>query len=314
MPADVATPPRQVTLPLGVRAAAALFEVLGPCAFREGERRWEVAEPAQLRGMLARRVYERCHLRASPQKSDPQIDDRDDVPRWIECLVARLAEWAYLEPGWRITARRGARFVVERDGLHVLARPDEIAAYGADDGAPKIGDTISLRLPVLRPVALPGFLVALSPEGPPPTSEGLWRLYLHAREEHARDTFLRIFDALSAAGLRFQAKLLRRRSLFVRPDALVVFLARGDLAAGVAVAEQIPDDWLADATPGLACRIGTGRAIAPEPDGSLSYGQHAAAWVVDGLIAAWRAGAPDAAERLRVLRARGSGLPWEIEA
>ncbi len=310
MPADVATRLWPVALPPGARAAARLFEILGPCAFREAERHWEVSEPAQLRAMLARRVYERCHLGASPHESDPQIDDRDDVPRWIQCLLERLAEYTYPAPGWQVIEWREDSIVVERDGLHVLAQPDEISADGAND-APKIGDAVSLRLPVVRPVALPGFLVAISPHGPP-NEEGLWRLYLHAREEHARDAFLEIFDALSAAGLRFQAKLLRRRSLFVRPDALVVFLARQDLAAGVALAEQLADDWLADSTPGLARSIGHGRAIAPEPDGGSSYGQHAAAWVADGLIAGWRAGAPDAAERLRVLRARGSGLPWKV--
>ncbi len=309
MAADLTTVVWPAALPPGARAAAQLFEILGPCAFREGERHRKTDDPARLRAMLARRVYERCHLGAAPEESDPQIDVTDEDPRWIQSILERLAEYRYREPGWRVVESRDGGCVVEREGLHVVAQMGEIARADIG-GAPGIGDAVSLRVPVLRPVALPGFLVAISPHGPP-DGEGLWRLYLHARVEHARDAFLGMFDALDAADLRFQAKLLRRRSLFVRPDALVVFLARRDLAAGVAMAERLADDWLADSTPGLARSIGPGRAIAPEPDGGLSYGQHAAAWVADGLISGWRAGARDAAARLAVLRECGSGLPWK---
>ncbi len=307
MPAEVATCLQEASLPPGLRTAAALFEVFGPCGFREGGDDWKVSEAGHLNATLSRRIYERCHLHALPQESNRQIDERHDIPQGLANILTRLMDCTYLEPGWRISGWRDDRVVVERDRLHVLAQPDEIAVSGL---SPKIGASASLRLPVLRPVAQPGFLVAFSPHGPPP-GESLWRLYLHPRERHAEDAFLTMFDRLSLSGLSFQAKVLRRRSLFVRPDALVVFLARRDVPAGAAVAHGLPDEWLADSSPGFARRIGRGRAVAPEPDGERSYGQQAAAWAADGLIAAWRAGASDAEDRFRVMLAQVSQPPWE---
>jgi hypothetical protein len=300
-------PPRLVSPPAAVRRAATLFEVVSPRAFREAGAVREAPEPRQLRALLAQRIYQRCHLHGASRTSQPAVDERADGVPALAQVLARLADRTYADRGWRVAGPRGDRIVVERDGLHLIADPNDVdpGAHAAEAGA-----DVWLRVPVMRPVAQPGFLVAFSPHGPP-AGEGAWRLYLHPREDRAGDVFLWVFDALGGRGLRFQAKVLRRHSLFVRPDALVVFLARRDLAAALAVAEEIPREWLAAPTPGFARRIGRGIAIAPEPDGPLSYGQHASEWAASGLVAAWREGASDAHDRLRVMLAQRSQRPWE---
>lgn len=211
----------------------------------------------------------------------------------------------------------GEGVVVEHHGVRLCVPRSAVTGPGLAPGA-----SVLVDVPAVRPWLSPGFLLVQgSPGAARHGGAGLVRVYVHlTRPEAAAPVWREVLCALEALGVPYQAKVLSHRRHYPRRDALVVYL--GDAHAGaadtVAHAVERCRDGAAGAagigaeTSVFAARLAPGVAVAREPADprpgrrGMSFGQHRAAAVAEGLLAHARApeaGSREATVRVALLRA-----------
>lgn len=238
-----------------------------------GDRSGPPSDPAtltRLRGW----VYADAHLGVDVTETDGAGIDAPSVV----ALLARLVPGRWASAGWRVLRRLdGARpdtprrdpprlgpsrpdtsWEVERDGLRLRVTADDLC-----EGAVQTGDEVVVRLPRARPGALPGWFAVTGPGGPAPASDG--RVYLHPRrlDRTAVAAVLAALDGLDGldgVGGRWQVKVSIRPSGAARPDCVVAYLPRREVAAAVDHLGARLDGLLADPVPGFSVRAAPGLA------------------------------------------------------
>lgn len=252
--------------------------------------RIEAGDPAELRLILAGRVYEVLHAGQGATLPELPFHTRD---RGFEKLLFQAVphQEALLElPLLQLDETTA---VVLRDGVRVRVSRDRV-------GQGTAGELVSVRAAACRALLSPGFFFV---DGTRCTlrARGLLRLYVHlTHPQAAPEVWAAMLEHAQACGRPYRAKVLSIPALYPRRDALVMYLGGAgepvqDVAHGfVGVLHGMPG--IGDATPAMAERQASGVATAEEPADprkgyqGLSFGQHRSQVLVDALWAATESG------------------------
>jgi class II lanthipeptide synthase len=195
--------------------------------------------------------------------------------RAIDAAVAAAGTWLGIDRGWTIVEANDRQIVLEREGLRVFARPDDVelpqapSLSGAGAGMRNRGGMAHIS---------PGFRyffgpVALSYDD---AADPLFRIYFAIRPSASADLTREIGATLAAIGAPFEFKIATADMGCQRADAAVLYVARStleahsDAIAGIG-ARLAPG--LADATPLFSRRLSHGVGLAQSPPGGESFGQ-----------------------------------------
>jgi hypothetical protein len=225
-------------------------------------------------------------------------------------LAARLrainAGRTFLSSGWHTVADHGDGLVVERDGVRLSVRPDDVRPEPSGQG-------VRLRLPAHRHYTEARWYTALSAAGPPSRDDGSLRR--HYFTPSGADTAVRLLERfLGDPGFAFpcQMKLMNSPSGYQRLDSFVLYFGERHERRATPLLEAVHRDFaddLRDEGPTLARRRGRGWHDAPEPvtaagPGAVSYGQFHSTLIADALIGAYTSGADGPEERFAAIERR----------
>ena len=220
------------------------------------------------------------HRRAAPRGAPPRPRPwLCDLPGVLTRANAGLPR---LEPGWRIVGLDGPSVVVERDGLRIWARPDEVETRN--------GDTASLRTPVDLPAVSPGFHCARgeTPERDEP--DDLDRFYWHLRPSGAVPFMRAATEHLNRHGVPFFLKVIADPDAFGRADAGVLVLARRDREKTVPIVRELHtrlSRHLEPPVPAFTKALAPGLGFAQEPAHGMSFGTSRCRIVAQALVTAY---------------------------
>jgi hypothetical protein len=187
--------------------------------------------------------------------------------------------------GWTVTALHGDTACVERNGLHLFARRDEIRC---DGGRIAPGLRVSIALPADRLGMSPGFYVATGRTGDVEDTHEIVRVYLHPTAEAATELVALLSQRLNRAAIPFRLKVVDDPLAFVRCDAAVLFVPRamfgGARPALRDVVRQL-SGRLQPATPALTKALAPGVALAEDPDWmGASFGAHRCRMIAEAVL------------------------------
>ncbi|WP_018547819.1 T3SS effector HopA1 family protein [Streptomyces sp. LaPpAH-108] len=209
----------------GLATAAEAVEVAADArTARVGATEVTAEGPAEMRAVLARRMYEILHTGRDASGDQPSRTLRD---REFEAELSRVTPhdevFVPCVPG-------GGDRVVELDGLRVRV-PADVEITETGPGA------AGLRLPAARPALSPGFFLADGSAGRPGRGAVL-RVYVRVPDpDAARELWRGVLGALEERSVRYRAKVVSYAGGLPRNDGLVVYLgpesygAVGDIAA-----------------------------------------------------------------------------------
>lgn len=327
MPGPQEAPPATEDTGLSGRLAALLDTVtvdLAATTVTVDGRDHTFEQPQHARAALRNALYDSWHagMVPPPESARPEGPPRgggaleraliDAVPHRRTRITAAVTGIA--APG----ADPGAEgLVVEHQGVRLCVPRSAVTGPDLTPGA-----SVLVDVPAVRPWLSPGFLLVHgSAGGARRGGAGLVRVYVHLpRAEDAAPVWGAVLGALEGLGVPYQAKVLSHPRHYPRRDALVVYLgdAHADAAATVAGAVERfrggseGGPVIGEETSVFAARLAPGVALAREPADprpgwrGLSFGQHRAAAVADGLVehaTAPEAGARTEAVRVALLRA-----------
>lgn len=262
------------------------------------------------------RLYSCFFTRGRPMPPPPK---RSRAVAWRplspELAAANLGTGC-LDPGWRLVGQDDGRHIVERSGLRLWVSPNEIAAI--DQGAPRFGDIVAIRLPPDAPEYSPGFYLALGDHGfSAGTPRVFDRFYLNLRREGAVDFVRETTRRINRAGLAFRAKVADEPEGFERCDSAIIIFERRDRECGLAVGRALRAAlarFVDDETPALTRPIAPGLAFAEDPGPDESFGAHRCHLLAEAAVIAHEKGLRDLDERLEVAQDRFAGAGISIDA
>jgi len=256
-----------------------------------GERELEADTPRELRQTLANTLYDVLHA--------GRPEDNGEQPRTLrepalEAQLAAATPQADTLVGAVLVAEEDDGAIVELDGVRVKVPTPALTQRGAP------GEPAQLRLGAARPALSPGFFLADGSRGTRSRTGATRRVYVHLRTPAAAaPAWGAVLGRLEALGLPYRAKVSSSSRLFPRRDGLVVYLgpdawhAAEELTGVVAGLQGAGTEVSAFADP-----LAPGLATAWEPEdprpgrAGLSFGQHRALAVAEGLVAHARGEAP----------------------
>jgi hypothetical protein len=205
-------------------------------------------------------------------------------------VVRRLADEAphrHSVVAAHLIADEGPTLLVQVHGVRVRV-PADIRASNRDPTATEV----SLRWPAARPGASPGFFLVDGSRGAALGDGDVLRVYLHLGHPDAAVAAWRTTLAyLEALDVPYRAKIANSRASYPRQDAMVVYLGSGSWHATETLHDALDGIEVEYPTSPFTRRIAPGIAVAWEPARAsqghrrLSFGEHRAAAVADGLIA-----------------------------
>ncbi|MGV9883677.1 T3SS effector HopA1 family protein [Streptomyces sp. NPDC003006] len=282
----------------------ALTQLLAAITVRPRELRATVADREvtadnahELRSRLATAVYEEFHqgrhgdTGAVPRTlRDPDLERAflAATPHGHTELPARLVEGGEDEGGEEREEDGSGAAVVLLHGVRV-AVPSRDIRRTTDGPGPR---SALVRTPATRAALSPGFFFAHGSRGVGRASARRFRLYVHVRDEGAAvRVWSRVLETLEASELRYQAKVLSARSSYPRRDAVVVYLDRNAWdAAGELASVVAGSDGVGRSVSPFCEALAPGVSRAEEPAdarpgrGGLSFGEHRAAALAEGLL------------------------------
>ncbi|WP_405938323.1 T3SS effector HopA1 family protein [Streptomyces sp. NBC_00726] len=270
-------------------------------------------QPQHARAVLRNALYEDWHagMVPAPESDRPRGAPRgggaleraliDAVPHRRTRATATVTGPA---PAGSATDPAAEAVIVEHQGVRLCVPRSAVTGPDLVPGA-----SVLVDVPAVRPWLSPGFLLVHgSAGGARRGGAGLVRVYVHLRApEDAAPVWAAVLGALEGLGIPYQAKVLSHRRHYPRRDALVVYLGDAHAEAADTVAGAVAGcRATGDGTSVFAARIAPGVALAREPADprpgwrGLSFGQHRAGAVADGLIA--HSLAPGAGSRAAAVR------------
>ncbi|MGE4030488.1 MAG: T3SS effector HopA1 family protein [Thermoleophilia bacterium] len=212
--------------------------------------------------------------------------------------------------GWSLVGVEDGELVVERDGLHLRARRDDVVG-APDDLAP--GAAVAVLVPSATPGTPGGFRTHLGEHGDgaepgTPVDRHYWNARAEGREALAQA----LVPAMDEAGIPFRFKVLNDR-MVRRRDAGVLYTRGADREAVTAVLRAVLPGvarWLRDGTPPFTLARAPGVGFAEDPPGDLSFGEHRTRLLADALTrpAAWEPAGAAAREALVMRGLAAAGL------
>ncbi len=287
-----------------------------PLAQRSAAAMDATAARAYLVYALQSRLYTSfyCLGAASPDGFDPAPTHRLGPSPFLWALSQANRGAGSREPGWTVAAHEDGRVVVEREGLRLWVRPEELHRDGGErtpqPDAVQPGTQVGVRMPKELRRLSPGFYMALGDaEFPSDASAaaGIVRCYWSLRSEGAAALVEQLTGALNEAGLAFRLKVIADPEGYRRCDAGVLYTLAPQfelLAPIVADVHRQVESWLRPASPALTKPLAPGLALAEDPGaGAESFGMNRCRVLAEGIVDAAERGAGSVAERLEVVAA-----------
>jgi hypothetical protein len=244
---------------------------------------------------LTNRLYSQFFCSGRPVGSRGSGRPWPRASGFVEELSAANTGTGCWEPGWRIVGAENGTTIVERDGLRLWARADEMAPEGG---------MAAVRLPKELRRLSAGFYLALGNRALDGRPGRLVRLYWNLRPESAPAFLECVTSLLNDADLAFRVKLLDTPALYARRDAGVLYVNADDrarAAAPVAAIYARHADVLDPGVPAFTKALAPGLAAADDPGGDESFGKHRCRLLAQGMVRAHERGREDASARLEVV-------------
>jgi hypothetical protein len=257
----------------------------------------------RLQGQLYNDFY--CRGGATPPVESQAPTRQGVFSPYVEALSSANAGTGSREPGWMVRVADHREIVVERDGLRVWVRRDEVFA---SNGAIVPGAQVRVRLPKELLNLFPGFYMALGNEGLDlQATEPLIRFYWNVSNEGAPRLVRALTERLNSGRLPYRLKVVSNPERFTRCDAAVLYARKRDYPKLVRTVRATFGELAGEmrpATPVFTWPIASGLGFAEDPGGSDSFGTHRCRLLADGIIRAHEAGCRSLAEQLRVVEAQ----------
>jgi hypothetical protein len=243
--------------------------------------------------------------------------DHEDY-EFTELLHAANTGTGYRVPGWHVREARDGGWLVEKDGISVLAAAEELV----HDDPLEAGTEVSVILPPCRRYAVLGWYMAVGNEGPPHKSDEstMVRIYFTPAGPEAAPEVMRVVTtAANHRRIPFSFKMANDPTAYVRRDAGVLYLRESDWLRHQAVIPEIHTqlaDGLRDDRPCFVKPLLPGISFAVEPQlrgRRVSFGENRCALVAEGLVDAHARGVTDLEGRVEAIadRFRREGLSVE---
>ncbi len=242
-----------------------------------GEPREVSAGGPALLSALQDDLYARLYTRPVADDAPPAdgLAQRDH----IAALSAANNGTGTWEPGWTAgPVDEDGRVVVAKDSVTFWARPEGVRA----------SERCRVRVGKELRHLLAGYYVAIGSGADDDGPEPLVRLYWHLTAPAAVPFIAAVTAALNARDVPFRAKVLADPGAYRRADAGVLYVARrhfAGLAGTLAILYERLAPGLRAATPLFTLSLAPGLALAEDPGGALSFGQHRCRLLAAGL---WR--------------------------
>ncbi|HYP21592.1 MAG TPA: T3SS effector HopA1 family protein, partial [Chloroflexia bacterium] len=227
---------------------------------------------------------------------------------YLQALSEANSGRGYWERGWQVVAAGENKVLAGKQGLHLVARPDEYRAIGTGV-AP--GAQVELLFPKELPSISPGYYMAVGDaEGSEDVgasgdgAEGLVRLYWHVSPDGAVELMRYATGILNEAALPFRLKVLNDPTSFTRCDAGILYVSKshyGQVASLLGSIYQAIAPNVREGTPALTKRLAPGLGVAEDPEGGASFGLHRCNILAEGLVRAYERGARSLPDRLAVV-------------
>jgi hypothetical protein len=248
----------------------------------------------ELRSLLANMLYQRLYCRPSRAPSTAAHDARA-TRVFVESLSRANCGTGTWDPGWTVTA-------VEDDGTLVVHKhPDDLTLWASPrqfrpaDGTSNVGGVGRLWLGKELREMLPGFYTILGdadqPDGYGEVPVRVIRFYWHLTSSAAPLWIRELTQRFNAVGVAFRAKVHSRPTAYFRADAGVLYVTLADLSTVMTLVDGLYEavsTHLRPATPMFTKRLAPGLAVAEDPGGGKSFGQHRCELVAEGLVRAFQ--------------------------
>lgn len=290
-----------------VGEALGRFTVLSPVAFAidaqppMDARAWTAA-PADdpLAAAITAVFYDRCY--ASRAAAVPWAGAAD--PLFAASLDAANRGHERWDKGWHLTHfGPDGQVLIRKGDAERIAMPGGYILDGMPGVMPRIGATVSIRLPRSSFDAQPGYYFAFG-ETPDEAADALdlARIYFHCAPSAAADLIGGLTAALNRFQVPFQVKVPTVPALFDRRDTVVLYVGVRYFAIAARLIGAIrPTVPLLPGEPLFTKPLWPGVAAAANP-GSTSFGMHRSRLAAEAILAAWRSGRQDVPARLDTLR------------
>jgi len=265
-------------------------------AMDAGEQRFHLSSTLSER--LRRSWY--CHGRAVPALRSPSGPVRTD-----QALVRALSDantghgtW---QRGWTVK-RLHEEVVVASDG--VLSTRIPLADCRADEGRPRQGGEIAVRLPKELPFYSPGFHMMLGDADFDGRLEQV-RVYWHVTASGAPALVRTLTHRFNEALIPFELKVASNPLSLHRCDGAVLYLPADRFAAARALVVAIAAELAAHLRPpipALTLQLAPGVGLAESLRRSISFGTGRCALLADALVRAHEQGITANAARLAAVR------------
>jgi hypothetical protein len=267
-----------------------LVDVAVDPSLREAEvagQRITADDAADLRGRLARALYQRLHVGRAQQPVDPPRVRRDPD---IEQRYTAAVPHRNIQVTAPVLDGRKDTLIVALSGLRVAVPTGVTNSCVA--GTYVDGPTVDLLLDPTRPALSPGFFLVLGSSGDGLDDGPILRVYIHPVSIDAAVGLWRTALAtLEKLAVPYQAKVVSVASDLPRHDGFVVYLGRrGWPAVEPLVAALAAGSGLGDSQSVYAHRVAPGLAVAWDPTDrragrmGLSFGEHRSGAIADALL------------------------------
>ncbi len=247
-----------------------------------------------------------CPGRAAPSEyGAARSSSSADAAMLVAALSAANTGGGYTDPGWELRSVRQESVTVRRAGIELRARRHD--CEWTSEGEPEVGSHVALRYPKELTERLPGFYVASGNRTLAAADfSRLVRFYWNVTARGAVELMRAATTILNAESIPFQLKVLTDLEQAPRADRAVLYLPRGAYAQAIAAIDRIYDavsDHLRPAVPALTKPLAPGVALAEDPGGGVSFGEHRCRLIAIALIDGHAAGSTTVRARLDRLTA-----------
>jgi len=191
-----------------------------------------------------------------------------------------------LEPGWHVHAVDADRVVVERSGLLVWIKYEQLCL--TDGALPEPGVSVSIRQSKELPRRSPGFYLALGNHGMKSRDvDPVVRLYWNVIAESAPQLVELVTTRLNAADIPFRLKTINDARRYTRCDAAVLYGPKRCYPAIAEIVAGIHAELAASLVPGTPAftkRLAPGLALAEDPGTGDSFGMHRCRLFAEGIL------------------------------
>ena len=264
-------------------------------------------------------LYQHCYLRR-PQKDLDELPSSDTIPD--ESFLHRLslsnrssARW---EAGWTIysVALNGQVWLIKGDRQR-SAMPGEFISAEPPGSAPRAGASVTLQCQRESSIAQPGFYFCYGEYFSDVWDQySLLRTYFHATSYIAPELLDYLTSQLNRYQVPFSLKALNHPTLYSRPDAMVLYVARRYYEIAMRIVHQLPlhvASALRESTPMFTLFILPGVGIAEDPNTGESFGMHRCRLVAEGITDAWMKHSQATVDRLSAIDERFSQNGCSLE-